>query len=184
MPAKIRKIKGKVKLKQIVKQIDPFSIETTTTGTAQDASPYYLKESAAVFEFNKSLNYKGGTLGKINISELSPDTVQIKVKQDLNDDGKFSKDELIYKGKIEGIDDAEALLNFEGKIKIKKQMHSCDWEIQKNPENLICTRDYVFEYTELNLFSPQIIKMYPIENSEGESQFPIYSNNWGWVNGQ
>ena len=126
------------------------------------------KTSIALFEFNKSLDYKGGKLGKLKVSRLSPDEFQVKVKQDLNGDGNFGKDELIYKFKIEGVNDTEALMNFEGKLKIKKQMHSCDWEIQKNPENLVCTADYIPEYTDLKLIHQDLGSLF---------DFPVYSNS-------
>ena len=153
MPAKIRKIKGDVALEPLT-FFDPFGQLGGET-----------KTSIATFEFNKSLDYKGARLGRLKVSRLSPDEFKFKVKQDLNGDGDFSKDELIYKGNIEGVNDAEALMNFEGKLKIKKQMHSCDWEIQKNPENLVCTADYIPELTDLML----------VHNDGEVFNFPIYS---------
>ena len=151
MPAKIRSIKGKIKLEDHFTLIQPLGEDSA--------------KSIGTFEFNKSLNYKGGTTGEFIVTRLGPDKVRFKVKQDLNDDGNFSKDELIYTGKVKGVDDAESLLNFEGKIKIKKQMHNCDWDIQKNPENLICTRDYVPELTDIML----------VHNDGEIFNFPVYS---------
>ena len=151
MPAKIRSIKGKIKPEDHFTLIQPLGEDSV--------------KSIGNFEFNKSLNYKGGTSGEFIITRLGPDKVRFKVKQDLNDDGNFSKDELIYTGKVKGVDDAESLLNFEGKIKIKKQMHNCDWDIQKNPENLICTRDYVPELTDIML----------VHNDGEIFNFPVYS---------
>lgn len=139
MPAKIRKIKGDVTLEDHVTFFDPLGEEA--------------RKSIATFEFNKSLNYKGGKLGQFKMSRLSPDAVRIKIKQDLNDDGKFSKDELIYKGTIEEVKDADALLNFEGKIKILEQMNACRWDSQKLSDDdaglpVSCaTLDLVLEYT-------------------------------------
>lgn len=147
MPAKIRTIKGVVALGNY---IDPWTTKSTT-----EYSPDYLRKSVAVFEFNKSLDYKGGKIGKFKAYELSPGVVKLKVKEDLNSDGKFSKDELIYKGLIKGIDDVDALINFEGTIKIKKQMNSCNWDLQKLSDDdvgipISCTTlDIVPEYTEM-----------------------------------
>ena len=137
MPAKIRTIKGDISLE------DHYIFSKPLTGE-QDIG-------IAIFEFNKSLNYKGGTLGKFKAQSKGEDNVIVKVKQDLNGDGKFSKDELIYKGKIEDVKDPDELINFEGRIKIKKQMHSCDWQIMKGKNPIACTLDYVPEYTELSL---------------------------------
>ena len=143
MPAKIRKIKGDVTLEDHVTFLDPLGEEA--------------RKSIATFEFNKSLNYKGGKLGQFKMSRLSPDAVRIKIKQDLNDDGNFSKDELIYKGTIEEVKDADALLNFEGKIKILEQMNACRWDSQKLSDDdagrpVSCfTLDFVLEYTAVTL---------------------------------
>ena len=137
MPAKIRKIKGNITLG------DHYNFAKSLTGTTD--------KSVAVFEFNKSIKYKGGTLGKFKAKRLPGDNFLIKVKQDLNNDGKFAKNELIYKGKVSADDNADALINFEGTIKIKKQMHNCTWDLQKNPKNLTCTADYIPEYSNLML---------------------------------
>lgn len=166
MPAKIRNIQGVVALGNY---IDPWSYKSTS-----DYSPNYLRKSVAVFEFNKSLEYKSGKLGKYKAYELSPGVVKVKVKADLNFDGKFSKDELIYKHKIKNVEDADKLINFEGTIKLRKQMHSCDWEIQKNPENLACTADYIPEYTDLRLIHQDIGSLF---------DFPVYSTtDWSMHN--
>ena len=156
MPAKIRNIQGVVALGNY---IDPWLNKSTS-----DYSPDYSQKSVAVFEFNKSLDYEGGTLGKFKTS-LRKDRIRYRIKQDLNNDGNFSKDELIYAGEVKGVDDAESLLNFEGKIKIKKQMHDCDWDIQKNPENLVCTADYVQELIDSRF----------IHKDGDVFDFPVYS---------
>ena len=153
MPAKVRKIKGNVEFTQVVEQIDPFSGEPTGSSL-----PNSLQKNGGLIDFNKSLDYKGGTLGKITIesSEKETDFI-VKVKQDLDDNGKFSKDELIYKGTIEDVEDADTLINFEGKIKIKKQMNACNWDLQKLSSKdagipVSCsTLDSVLEFTELTL---------------------------------
>ena len=158
MPATIRKIKGEILLE------DHYIFSKPLTGE-QD-------QGIAVFEFNKSLNYKGGTLGKFIAQRKRKDTVVIKVKQDLNDDGKFSKNELIYKGKVKDVEDVDELINFEGKIKIKKQMHSCDWQIMKGDNPIFCTLDYVPEYTELML-KPAGTKK---KDMLLDYQFPLFTN--------
>lgn len=137
MPAKIRKIKGEISLE------NHYIFSKPLTGE-QDIG-------IAIFEFNKSLNYRGGTLGKFKAQTKGEDNVIIKVKQDLNGDGKFSKNELIYKGKIKDVEDTDELINFEGKIKIKKHMHSCYWQTMKGESPIECTLDYVPEYAELSL---------------------------------
>ena len=145
MPAKIRTIKANI---AEINYIDPW------TDKILSESESYNRKSYAIFEFNKSLNYKGGTLGKIKIYEKKEGCVKIKIKEDLNGDGKFGEDELIYKGKIKEVEDVDALINFEGAIKVKKQMHSCDWKKQKNPDKeIICTQDYIEEFTVLTLDS-------------------------------
>lgn len=153
MPAKVRKIKGNVELTQVVEQIDPFSGEPTSSSL-----PSSLQKNGGLIDFNKSLDYKGGTLGKITVetNETGTDFI-VKVKQDLDDNGKFSKDELIYKGTIENTKDADQLINFKGKIKIKRQMNACNWDLQKLSSKdagipLSCsTLDSVLEFTELTL---------------------------------
>ena len=61
---------------------------------------------------------------------------------------------MIYKGKIKDVEDVDALINFEGTIKVKIQMHSCDWQKQKNPDKeIICTQDCIEELTVLTLDS-------------------------------
>ena len=141
MPAKIRTIKADITQSNY---IDPW--------TNMSESDSYTRKSYAIFEFNKSLNYKGGTLGKMKIYEKKEGCIKIKIKEDLNGDGKFGEDELIYKGKIKDVEDVDALINFEGTIKVKKQMHSCDWQKQKNPDKeIVCTMDYIEEFTVLKI---------------------------------
>jgi len=158
MPAKIRKIKGEISLD------DHYIFSKPLTGE-QD-------KGIAVFEFNKSLNYNGGTLGKFTVQTKGKDNVVIKVRQDLNADGKFSKSELIYKGKVKDVEDADELINFEGKIKIKMQIHSCDWQIMKGKNPAICTMDYVPKYTELML-KPLVSKN---NDMLFDYEFPLFTN--------
>ena len=51
-----------------------------------------------LIDFDKSLDPTGGTMGLISYKEGRRST-RIKLYQDKNDDGKFSRKELIYKGK-------------------------------------------------------------------------------------
>ena len=74
--------------------------------------------------------------------------------QDLNGNLEITKKDLIYKGKIKGVFIPDDLTNFFGTITLRKQMHRCDWEMQKKPsENTICTTDYVPTFTDLRLKS-------------------------------
>jgi len=100
------------------------------------------------FEFNKSINYKGETFGAINLREKKPGVLKVNLFQDLNGDGDFTKSDLIFKGKIKNVEDTDDLTNFIGSIKLKKQMHSCEWDMQKEEKKrdkdmVACTRDYV-----------------------------------------
>lgn len=167
MPAKIRKIKGTIKLQKIVEQIDPFSNEPTVSDSSK---------SVAFVQFNKSLDYRGGTLGKVTIERIGRgDDFVIKAKQDLNNDGKFGKDELIYKGKIKDVEEPDALINFEGKIKIKMRMNACLWDLHKRSGDdgdfpVSCsTLDRPLEYTEMMLK--------PAERSGLKPILPVYFQN-------
>ena len=160
MPAKIRTIEANITNGNY---IDPL-VKHCYMETCSDMDEFPPR-SYAIFEFNKSLNYKGGTLGKLKMHDRG-DFVRLKVKQDLDGDGKFNEDELIYKGKIKGVEDVDALLNFEGTIKVRKQMNSCNWQKQKHPEkDIACTMDYIEENTVVTI----------------DSIFfnPIITNGWG-----
>ena len=106
------------------------------------------------FDFNKSIEYQGESLGFIKLIEKKPGIFKAKVYQDLNGDLEITKEDLIFKGKIKDVFITDDLTNFFGTIKLKKQMHRCDWEMQKNPsESLICTKDYVPTFTDIRLKS-------------------------------
>ena len=106
------------------------------------------------FDFNKSIDYKGESLGLIKLIERKPGIINAKVYQDLNGDLEITKKDLIYKGKIKGVFIPDDLTNFFGTITLRKQMHRCDWEMQKKPdESIICTTDYVPTFTDLRLKS-------------------------------
>ena len=106
------------------------------------------------FNFNRSIEYQGESLGLIKLIEKKPGSIKAKVYQDLNNDHKMTKKDLIYKGTINDVDIPDDLTNFSGTIKLKKQMHNCDWEMQKYPgKTIICTKDYVPTSTDLKFKS-------------------------------
>ena len=108
--------------------------------------------SIAKFDFNKSLTDNGGTKGKLKIYQKSDDVAKIKVKQDLNGDGTFTKGELIYKGTVKDVEDMDGLINFEGEIKLKRYMSECEWEHLQNPgEPIACAEEYEPGYTKLGM---------------------------------
>ena len=96
------------------------------------------------FEFNQSITPHGGTTARLNIKENGDGHHRIKIFQDTNNDGKASRRELIYAGKIQEPADSDELLNFAGSIKLSKRMHRCDWQLQKNPGDIAgCTLEYI-----------------------------------------
>ena len=115
------------------------------------AVTYFDANYPSFFEFNKSINYKGETLSQLKLREKNPGVFKVKVFQDLNGDGVMTKSDLIFKGKIKNVEDTDDLTNFIGTIKLKKQMHSCEWDLQKHFKNkkpedaepIACTLDYV-----------------------------------------
>ena len=113
-----------------------------------------------LFEFNKPINYKGyfkeslnsrsykgERLGALELKEKKSGRFQVKVFQDLNGDGEITKSDLIFKGKTKNVEDPDDLTNFVGSIKLKKQMHPCDWELQKPKFNessdILCPEIYI-----------------------------------------
>ena len=106
------------------------------------------------FNFNRSIEYQGESLGLIKLIEKKPGSIKAKVYQDLNNDNKMTTKDLIYKGTINDVDIPDDLTNFSGTVKLKKQMHNCDWEMQKYPgKAIICTEDYVPTSTDLKFKS-------------------------------
>ena len=122
-----------------------------------------------LFEFNKSIDYKGETLGLLKIKKKTSQVYKVRVFQDLNNDLKMTKKDIIFKGEVApGYYDTESnqlilddLTNFVGTVKLKKQMHSCEWDLQKqmkkkdaeDPEMIACTTDYIPTIYELTLKS-------------------------------
>ena len=108
------------------------------------------------FEFNKSIDYKGETLSLLKLKQTKPAYHKVKLFQDLNGDGEFHKDDLIFKGRI--TTSADRLTNFVGTVRLKKKMHTCEWDVQKQMhkygnDEVLCTRDYVPTVYELMLRS-------------------------------
>ena len=105
------------------------------------------------FHFNKSLNYKGETWSKFTLKKKKSGIFKVTVFQEVNKDGGTAVlwFDPIYKGKIKNVEDTDDLTNFVGSIKLKKQMHNCEWDLQKHfknnkpedPEFIACTMDYV-----------------------------------------
>lgn len=148
MPAKIRRIKG-------------------------FAQPSSTDNISGLIDFNKSINPKGGTLGKI-VFKPGKRATRIKLFQDTNEDGIFSKKDLIYKGKI--IDTPYDEITNVVKVKLWKQMHQCDWNLMKMPKNydktIACTLDYVPTLYRLSLFTDSGQKITPEGTGEfGETGF-------------
>ena len=121
----------------------PAKIRTIKARSASTSEHFY---------FNRSIQFKGGLLGQIKFFPKKSGIIKIKLYQDLDKNNKISKDDLIFKGKVADAKHSDELINFVGTIKFKKQMHSCDWEKQKQPgEFIACTRDYVPTLHELML---------------------------------
>jgi len=64
------------------------------------------------FNFNKSIDYQGETLGLIKLIERKPGIIKAKVYQDLNGDLETTKKDLIFKGKIKDTFIPDDLTNF------------------------------------------------------------------------
>ena len=97
-----------------------------------------------LFEFNKSILPHGGSASSLKLRQRKNGSHVIKLFQDVNNDGRVSKNELIYKGlsrvKLEGDD----LTNFKGQVRLEKSMHRCEWVSAKYPKELIaCTREFI-----------------------------------------
>ena len=91
----------------------------------------------------------------------------------MNDDGKVSRRELIYKGKCRQPFSEDELIGFSGDIKMQKTMHMCDWMMLKNPDKLFgCTMEYIPTIYELTLFS-SLGEVYKFE-ATGEFADPSY----------
>ena len=113
------------------------------------------------FEFNKSIDYKGEKLSQLKTFKQRKGVYKVKLFQDSNADQDFTKNEIIFKGKIYDNCFAgcgEHLTNFVGTVKFTKKMHQCEWDTQKQLKKhgnneVLCTRDYVPIIYELKLRS-------------------------------
>ena len=107
-------------------------------------------------------------MSQLKLREKNPGVFKVKVFQDLNGDGVMTKSDLIFEGKIKNVEDTVDLTNFMGTIKLKKQMHNCEWDLQKHfknkkpedPEFIACTMDYVPTVYEFMLKSDLTGKKY------------------------
>ena len=105
------------------------------------------------FDFNRSINYKGETGSTFTLKQKKSGVFKVTVFQEVmnNDSTEILRFDPIYKGKIKNVQDPDNLTNFVGSIKLKKQMHNCEWNLQKHfknkkpedPEFIACTLDYV-----------------------------------------
>ena len=95
------------------------------------------------FEFNKSIVPRGGTSARMKIKQNKKKFLSIKIFQDSNDNGSFSRRELIYKGISQTNPSDDSILNFNGKIHLNKQMHMCDWLAQTKRPAEACTMEYI-----------------------------------------
>ena len=104
------------------------------------------------FEFNRSINPRGGTDSSMFASKTRKGYGVIKIHQDLNDDGILSRKELIYKGKSRDQFAGDTLLNFNGDVQLTKTMHRCHWLYLKNPTaEIACTLEFIPTVYELRL---------------------------------
>ena len=95
------------------------------------------------FEFNKSITPRGGTTGLMRMKQNKKGYLSIKIFQDKNNNGTVSKKEIIYNGVIQEKSSDDNIVNFNGKIRLKKQMHMCDWLSQTKRPAEICTMEYI-----------------------------------------
>ena len=95
------------------------------------------------FEFNKSIMPLGGNSARMQISQNQKGYLKIRIFQDKNNNGTISKKELIYNGISQKKSFDDSILNFNGKIHLKKRMHMCDWMAQTKRPAEICTMEYI-----------------------------------------
>ena len=104
------------------------------------------------FQFNRPINPSGGLAARLDLLATGRGNRLVKIYQDLNDDGKVSKKELIYKGKCRQPFEEDELIDFNGDIKLKKSMHMCSWLMLKNPDQLFaCTMEFIPTVYDLTL---------------------------------
>ena len=127
-----------------------------------------------LIDFNKPIGPRGGTDGLITFTQGKRST-KIKLFQDRNEDGRFSNDELIFKGKTSDATYDE--LTNTSRVKFTRQMHSCDWDIIKGKNPIVCTLDFVPTAYKLFLTTPAgKIALNGLGRFEGD-QFMMLSDN-------
>ncbi|AII42171.1 hypothetical protein KR100_01970 [Synechococcus sp. KORDI-100] len=104
-----------------------------------------------LIDFNRPIGPRGGTDGLITAKQNGRVT-RIKLFQDINEDGRFSKDELIFKGKTSDATHDE--LTNTSRLKFTRQLHSCTWDIMKGNKPIACTLDFVPTAYKLTLDTP------------------------------
>ena len=104
-----------------------------------------------LIDFNRPIGPRGGTDGLITFTKGKRST-KIKLFQDRNEDGKFSNDELIFKGKTSDATHDE--LTNTSRVKFTRQIHSCSWDIMKGNKPIACTLDFVPTVYKLTLYTP------------------------------
>ena len=104
-----------------------------------------------LIDFKRSIGPRGGSDGLITFHEGKHST-RIKLFQDHNEDGKFSKEELIFKGTTSDatFDD----LTNTSRVKFTRQLHSCTWDLMKRSRPIACTLDFVPTAYKLTLYTP------------------------------
>ena len=95
------------------------------------------------FEFNKSIVPLGGNSARMQIKQNKKGYLKIRIFQDKNDNGTISKKELIYNGVSQKKPFDDSILNFNGRIHLKKQMHQCDWLADTKRPPDFCTMEYI-----------------------------------------
>ena len=97
-----------------------------------------------LFEFNKSIVPHGGKISKLKLKQRRNGSYLIKIFQDVDNNGRVSKKEMIYKGQSRVRLQEDYLTDFKGRIRLEKSMHRCEWVTAKYPEDLIaCTKEYI-----------------------------------------
>ena len=97
-----------------------------------------------LFEFNKPIVPRGGKVSALKLRQRKNGSYVIKLFQDLNNDGRVSKKEMIYKGLSRVKLEDDDLTDFKGQVRLEKSMHRCEWITAKYPDELIyCTLEYI-----------------------------------------
>ena len=97
-----------------------------------------------LFEFNKTIIPHGGRTSRLKLRQRKNGSYVIKLFQDVNNDGRVSRKELIYKGQSRVKLEDDDLTDFKGQVRLEKSMHRCEWITAKYPDELIyCTQEYI-----------------------------------------